>query len=153
MSFGSSDLQRRTGGSINASDAPSVSYQNTSAQYETACQRVQGMLKDYAKLIAKIQGAARVMASGNGLSKAELSRMHHASQEANSLANDINKRLSLFSAFYKRGSAAQLTKREREDRRRQHQRLLKDSEALQSRFEGVIREALRAEQEHFPCHV
>eukprot|EP00941_MAST-03F_sp_MAST-3F-sp1_P006213 g6213.t1 len=121
------------------------SYQNSAVEYNNACDRIKVMLKDYSVLITKIKRISKSMASGKDVTKYEMSKMHRASQEANALANDINKRMAKFGAFY-RSSKLQLTLKEKEARRRKHQQLLKESERQQSSFEQVIRDALRAEK-------
>lgn len=128
-----------------STSAPLSSYQNSGLEYQQNCHTINSMLKNYSVLISKIQGLCQSMENGKNLKKTDLAKMHSSSQEANTIANDINKKMTTFSVFYKRG---QLSKAEKKNRRQQHRMFLKDSEALQSRFEQVIREALHAEQEY-----
>lgn len=120
------------------------SYQSADSEYREACSTIRDMMSQYASLIEKIKTCANQLVREVKVNRSELRILHASAQEANTVANKINRALQDFGIYYRRGT---LTNIEMEERARKHQKLMNDSAALQKRFDKELKRALRAEKE------
>jgi len=137
--------RRGAGTSSGREYARASSYQTVDSQYDTECEHIRNMLREFTQLIEKIKNYSQQLTRANTIKKSDLTRIHATSQDANRLAKEINSSLTSFGSFYRRGSSSKQTQ---EERHRKHTKFLQDSAQLQQQFEIELKKALRAEQEY-----
>lgn len=138
---------RSTAVHARAAIEPRTSYQRGSISsfdsYESTCKNVERLLRTYAERVDKIDACAGTIRHATSLNRSELRRLRARAQETNEVANELNGVLRTFSAHYRNGSLSDVRV---EERGRRHRAFVRESAALQKRFDAALKVALNAEK-------